>query len=113
MGESIKTLDCAGRTTREINAFLKETAPFGAGRGGGSCCNPDSRHNFAVGLTTPLRLHIEGHVGYYCAGLCEGVDVRIAGDAGWGLGREPDGRAGCSSPARRGRRRARPCAAER
>lgn len=84
MGEGIKTFDCAGRTTREINAFLKETARMGPDATV-ALLHPDSRHNLAVGLTTPLRLHIEGHVGYYCAGLCEDVDVRIEGDAGWGL----------------------------
>ncbi len=84
MGEGIKTFDCAGRTTREINAFLKEAARLGPDAAV-ALLHPDSRHNLAVGLTTPLQLRIEGHVGYYCAGLCEGVDVRIAGDAGWGL----------------------------
>ena len=84
MGEGIKTFDCEGRTTREINAFLKETARLGPDAAV-VLLHPDSRHNIAVGLTTPVRLHIEGHVGYYCAGLCEDVDVRVAGDAGWGL----------------------------
>ena len=82
MGENIKTLDCAGRTTREINSFLKEAARLGLDA---ALLHPDSRHNLAVGLTSSLRLHIAGHVGYYCAGLCENVDVRIDGDAGWGL----------------------------
>jgi len=45
----------------------------------------DSRHNIAVGLVTPLSIRIEGPVGYYCAGLCDGVDVHISGGAGWGL----------------------------
>ena len=84
MGEGIKTFDCEGRTTREINIFLKETARLGPDAAV-ALLHPDSRHNLAVGLTTPLRLHIEGHVGYYCAGLCEDVDVLVAGDAGWGL----------------------------
>ena len=85
MGEGMKTFDCEGQTTREINAFLKETARMGPDAAV-ALLHPDSRHNLAVGLTTPLRLHIDGHVGYYCAGLCEDVDVRIEGDAGWGLG---------------------------
>jgi glutamate synthase domain-containing protein 3 len=85
MGEGLKTFDCAGQTTREINTFLKESARMGP-EAEVVLLNPDSRHNLAVGLTTPLRLNIEGPVGYYCAGLCEGVNVRISGDAGWGLG---------------------------
>jgi glutamate synthase domain-containing protein 3 len=84
MGEGLKTFDCDGRSTREINAFLRDAARFGPDAQV-ALLNPDSRHNLAVGLTTPLSVHIAGHVGYYCAGLCEGVDVRIDGDAGWGL----------------------------
>lgn len=85
MGEGIRTFDCEGRSTREINLFLQEAA----GRGMGAevvLMNPDSRHNLAVGLTSPLAIRIEGHVGYYCAGLCEGVNVQVQGGAGWGLG---------------------------
>ena len=84
MGEGLKTFDCEGHTTREINLFLKGAARLGP-EAEVALLNPDSRHNLAVGLTTPLRLHVAGHVGYYCAGLCEDVDVRIEGDAGWGL----------------------------
>lgn len=94
MGESLKTsdhktfdgtvFDCLGRTTREINLFLREAADAGP-EADIVLRNPDSRHNLAVGLTNPLKLHIDGPVGYYCAGLCEGVDVRISGGAGWGL----------------------------
>ncbi len=84
MGEGIRTLDCAAHTTREINAFLKESARMGPDSSV-VLLNPDDRHNLAVGLTTPLSVRIEGHVGYYCAGLCDGVDVQISGNAGWGL----------------------------
>ncbi|MGI4789736.1 MAG: protein glxC, partial [Janthinobacterium lividum] len=84
MGEGLKTLDCTGRSTREINTFVKEVARTGPDAEL-ALLHPDSRHNLVVGVTTPLRVHLEGHVGYYCAGLCENVDVRIRGDAGWGL----------------------------
>ena len=84
MGESLRTFDCAGRETREINLFLREAAQMGPGAEI-VLLNPDSRHNLAVGLTSPLAIRIEGHVGYYCAGLCENVNVQIAGDAGWGV----------------------------
>ena len=89
MGEGLKTFDCEGRSTREINAFLRDSAgrgPDGSGlKTDVVLLNPDSRHNLAVGLTAPVAIRIEGHVGYYCAGLCEGVDVQVAGGAGWGL----------------------------
>lgn len=78
------TFDCDGKTTREINIWLKALARESP-EAEAALLHPDSRHNLAVGLTAPLRLRVEGHVGYYCAGLCEGVDVQIQGDAGWGL----------------------------
>lgn len=84
MGDTLRTLDCTGRTTREINLFLKETA----GRGidaGAALVGTDSRHNLAVGITSPLNLKVQGHVGYYCCGLCDGMAADIDGDAGWGL----------------------------
>ena len=84
MGEGLRTFDCEGRSTREINTFLKESARLGPDAQA-VLLHPDSRHNLAVGLTSPLAVRIEGHVGYYCGGLCQGVDIRIAGDAGWGL----------------------------
>lgn len=84
MGDGLKTFDCEGRSTREINMFLKEVARAGPDAEV-VLLNPDSRHNIAVGLTAPVTVKIEGHVGYYCAGLCEDVQVQISGDAGWGL----------------------------
>lgn len=84
MGEGLKTFDCTGCSTREINVFLKEATRLGP-EAEVALLNPDSRHNLAVGVTTPLTVRIEGHVGYYCAGLCESVNVRVRGDAGWGL----------------------------
>lgn len=84
MGEGIKSFDCAGHTTREINSFLKSVATSGP-EAAAALVHPDSRHNLAVGITQPLSITIDGNVGYYCAGLCDGIDVEINGDAGWGL----------------------------
>jgi glutamate synthase domain-containing protein 3 len=76
------TIDCETRTTREINLALREAS---LAQTSVQLSNPDCRHNLAVGVTTPLSVEIDGHVGYYCGGLCDGVDIRVAGDAGWGL----------------------------
>ncbi|MEO7716031.1 MAG: hypothetical protein ABIY70_07505 [Capsulimonas sp.] len=78
----IVTIDCETRTTREINLALREAS---LAQTPVRLSNPDCRHNLAVGVTTPLSVEIDGHVGYYCGGLCDGVDIRVAGDAGWGL----------------------------
>ena len=87
MGAGLTTLDCSAHSTREINTFLREHASASVLGETLSVVlfNPDSRHNIGVGLVKPLRIRIEGPVGYYCAGLCDGVEVEIMGGAGWGL----------------------------
>lgn len=47
---------------------------------------PMSRHNLGVALTGRGRVRFAGSVGYYCAGLSDGPDVHIEGNAGWGIG---------------------------
>lgn len=75
-------IDCSGLETREINRQIK--AGIAAGEAV-TLRNPAARHNLAVGILQPGRVRIEGSVGYYGAGLCDGVDVEIHGAAGWGL----------------------------
>ncbi|MEE8109847.1 MAG: glutamate synthase [bacterium] len=76
-------LDAQGKTTREINETLKRLA-----RGGEEVhlLNPQARHNLAVGIFHPLRLVIEGSVGYFAASLGDGPEVYVRGNAGWALG---------------------------
>ncbi len=47
--------------------------------------NPRGRHSIAVGLDATTSILIEGHVGYYCAGMNKRADVTIVGHAGTGL----------------------------
>jgi glutamate synthase domain-containing protein 3 len=47
--------------------------------------NPRGQHSVAVGLTLPIAVRIEGHVGYYCAGMNQAADIEIFGNAGVGL----------------------------
>ena len=42
-------------------------------------------HNLAVGLDAPLTVDIEGHVGYYCAGMNKFARVTVHGNAGPGV----------------------------
>lgn len=79
MGE----INCQGRTTREINAEIKRQVEQGENHI--LVRNPGARHNLGVALLKPVTLHIEGSVGYYCAGLVDGPSVEVAGSAGWGL----------------------------
>jgi methylamine---glutamate N-methyltransferase subunit B len=47
--------------------------------------NPKGRHAVAVGIDAPLTVNIEGHVGYYCAGMNKLAAVNIHGNCGPGV----------------------------
>jgi len=47
--------------------------------------NPRGQHSIAVGVDAPISITIEGHVGYYCAGMNQHARVVINGNAGQGV----------------------------
>ena len=47
--------------------------------------NPRGRHALAVGIDAPVNVEVDGHVGYYCAGMNKLATVVIRGNAGPGL----------------------------
>ncbi len=47
--------------------------------------NPGGKHAIAVGLDGPYEVEIDGHVGYYCAGMNKQATVRIRGNCGVGV----------------------------
>lgn len=47
--------------------------------------NPAGKHCIAVGAMNPARITINGHVGYYCAGMNQFAQIVINGNAGPGL----------------------------
>jgi methylamine---glutamate N-methyltransferase subunit B len=77
------TVDCEGRTTREVNAEIKQQVQRGESHI--VVQNPGARHNLGVALLAPVTVQIAGSVGYYCAGMIDGPAFEIAGSAGWGL----------------------------
>jgi glutamate synthase domain-containing protein 3 len=76
------TIDCHGLSTRDINRRLREAVA--AGEPEVRLLHPDARHNLAVALLRPVRVVVEGSVGYYCAGMIDGATVEVRGSAGWG-----------------------------
>ncbi len=77
------TVDCRGRTIREVNRSIREAVA--AGEHAIRVLDPEARHNLAVALLQPVEIHIEGSVGYYCGGMGDGPRITIDGSAGWGL----------------------------
>jgi glutamate synthase domain-containing protein 3 len=47
--------------------------------------NPKGAHSLAVGLGLPIDVTIDGHAGYYCAGMNKLATVIVNGHAGQGL----------------------------
>jgi glutamate synthase domain-containing protein 3 len=76
------TIDCRGKTTRQINRELRDAVA--AGHRDLRVVEPDARHNLAVALVEPVHIVFEGSVGYYCAGMMDGGHVEVRGSAGWG-----------------------------
>lgn len=71
------------RTTslREVNAALHRPGIDGEF----VIEHPAGAHNVAVGLDAPVRVRVEGHVGYYAAGMNQQADIVINGNAGTGV----------------------------
>jgi len=77
-------VECGDRSTREINAEIKQLIAAGATEI--AVTGPGARHNLAVGVLSDVEISFDGSVGYYCGGLGGGATITVAGNAGWGLG---------------------------
>ena len=81
---AITVVDLAATSVRALNAALHEAsverdAPDWRVR------NPLGQHAIACGLDADINVEIDGHVGYYCAGMNERAMVRVNGNAGVGV----------------------------
>jgi glutamate synthase domain-containing protein 3 len=47
--------------------------------------NPMGAHSVAVGITQPVEVVVEGHVGFYCGGMNQEASITIHGHAGPGV----------------------------
>jgi methylamine---glutamate N-methyltransferase subunit B len=47
--------------------------------------NPEGTHNVAVGVSTPVKITVKGHVGYYAAAMNQQAEIVIDGNAGTGV----------------------------
>jgi glutamate synthase domain-containing protein 3 len=81
-----QTVDLAVTPLRQLNARLHRLAAAEpAARDRWRILNPGGRHNVAVGLDAPVEVDVEGHVGYYCAGMNQRATVRVHGNCGVGV----------------------------
>jgi glutamate synthase domain-containing protein 3 len=76
----VEVVDLAVTPLRELNQRLHH-----ATGGRWLVHNPNGAHAVACGIDADLEVDIQGHVGYYCAGMNKLATVRVHGNAGPGL----------------------------
>ncbi|MBU6448542.1 MAG: protein glxC [Rhodospirillales bacterium] len=82
--ESTVNFDLAAASLRELNATLQSLSPD-TNQTAWTILNPRGEHALAVGITVPVSVTINGHAGYYCAGMNDGAAVTINGNVGTGV----------------------------
>jgi glutamate synthase domain-containing protein 3 len=78
------TIDLACESVRALNAALHALGPE-TNRLHWRVVNPAGRHALAVGLTVPVTVEVEGHAGYYCAGMNQRATVIVHGNVATGV----------------------------
>ena len=78
------TVDLARGSVRALNAALHRLGPD-SNETQWRVLNPRGQHAIAVGLEQPVLVEIDGHVGYYCAGMNKLATVVVDGNAGQGV----------------------------
>ncbi|MEU6374979.1 glutamate synthase [Streptomyces sp. NPDC046909] len=73
-------IDLAETSVRDLNQALHK-APAAAWR----VLNPRGAHAVACGIRENLTVDVDGHVGYYCAGMNQQATVTVHGNAGTGV----------------------------
>jgi glutamate synthase domain-containing protein 3 len=84
VGAEPTVVDLSASDVRELNRALHapdlaDTAPRWR------VTHPEGRHSIAVGLDAEVEVEIDGHVGYYCAGMNKSASVTVHGNAGVGV----------------------------
>lgn len=79
--ETVTGFDLRTTPLREVNTALHKSGIDGEF----VIDHPDGAHNVAVGVNAPVRVTVNGHVGYYAAGMNQHAEVVINGNAGTGV----------------------------
>jgi glutamate synthase domain-containing protein 3 len=79
--DALQSVDLADTSLRELNQRLHaaDVAPQW------HVAHPNGAHAIAVGIDAEIEVDVDGHVGYYCAGMNKRATVRVHGNAGVGL----------------------------
>jgi len=81
---AVEIVDLATTSLRDLNQRLHDLAHT-PGPGHWRIVNPNGAHAVACGLDAEIEVEIDGHVGYYCAGMNKLATVRVHGNASTGI----------------------------
>jgi glutamate synthase domain-containing protein 3 len=81
---AVEVVDLETSSLRELNQRLHDLART-PGPTHWRILNPNGAHAVACGIDADVEVEIEGHVGYYCAGMNKQATVRVHGNASTGL----------------------------
>jgi len=76
--------DLSTQPLRRLNQFLHHE--LAEGNVQVRVTNPDGAHSIAVGVDAPIDIEIEGHAGYYAAGMNKQARITVHGNAGPAVG---------------------------
>ena len=80
----MKTHDLAVEGLRELKQALHDADTLKEAREW-RVVNSDGAHNIACGINDDISVDIDGHAGYYCAGMNQKASVTIHGNTGVGV----------------------------
>jgi glutamate synthase domain-containing protein 3 len=81
----LEVVDLETTSVRDFNKRLHDLAAGVSGPRRFRLLNPNGAHALACGLDAELEVEIDGHVGYYCAGMNKLATVRVHGNASTGV----------------------------
>jgi glutamate synthase domain-containing protein 3 len=81
----IEVVDLAETPLRELNQRLHDLDSAEPQPRRFRILSPNGAHAVACGIDAAVEVEIDGHVGYYCAGMNKHATVRVHGNAGTGL----------------------------
>ena len=69
-------VDLAKSDLRSLNSRLQAVSE-GSNETEWRVLNPQGAHAVAVGLTQPIRVEVQGHVGFYCGGMNQMAEIVV------------------------------------
>ncbi len=84
--KAVEVVDLSVTSLRELNQRLHDLSAAAAGsHPQWRIVNPNGAHAVACGVDADVAIDVEGHVGYYCAGMNQHATIRVSGNAGTGV----------------------------